>query len=295
MGELREFTGRRGLREIERVGSGLEFTVFRALTPAGDPVVLRTPNGDRYQSNANDPLVDTRALLTWEHRITGWLTERGVPVARPLELALADNGPDVLVSAYVPDDGGPVDPGRLGALLAALHRLDATGLTPVAAGGGPASAVVVGRLVRRWATAATLADLPAPPPPNTLAGLLTGRPTGSLLHLDVRRPNLRCAGGAVSALLDWSNALVGDPLLELGRLVEFAWLPDNGLDLSALRDGYRAAGGHWPEDEPALLVHQLDAAVMLVLVFVSESPDPTAGRHAVDRLTQLHGELVSRT
>jgi hypothetical protein len=44
-----------------------------------------------------------------------------------------------------------------------------------------------------------------------------------------------------------------------------------------------------------MLVHQLDAAVMLVLVFLSESPDPARSRLAVDRVRELHAVLMSRT
>jgi hypothetical protein len=42
----------------------------------------------------------------------------------------------------------------------------------------------------------------------------------------VRAANLRCVEGSVRVLLDRSNALVGDPVLELARLAEFARLPD---------------------------------------------------------------------
>jgi aminoglycoside phosphotransferase (APT) family kinase protein len=38
----------------------------------------------------------------------------------------------------------------------------------------------------------------------------------------VRAANLRCVEGSVRVVLDWSNALVGDPALELARLAEWA-------------------------------------------------------------------------
>jgi aminoglycoside phosphotransferase (APT) family kinase protein len=248
---LHEFARSRDLRVVEQIGAGLEFTVFRALTAAGDQLVLRLPHGDRYQSNANDPDIDTRALLTWEHDVTGWLAARGIPVAVPLELAHTpgDALPDVLVSSHVPDDGDAVDGVQLGGLLAALHRLRPTTPRPPAARGRPAAEVVRNRLRRRWATAAALSpDVPQPAPDPMLT--IADRPPGSLLHLDVRRPNLRCRDGAVLALLDWSNALIGDTLLELGRVTEFARLPDNGLDLDAIRRGYRRAATGRPATGP---------------------------------------------
>ncbi|QFZ19792.1 hypothetical protein EKG83_22265 [Saccharothrix syringae] len=280
----------RGLTGLRRIGSGLEFTVHQARTAAGEPVVLRVSSGGRFQSNANDPLVDTRALLTWERQVTARLAAEGLPVAEPLELVPGTgSAPDVLISRYVPDDGSRPDPVALGGLLARLHRVPVDGLRP------PADGAVPARLVRRWRAAAEVAELPAPPPQDLLAALLADRTANSLLHLDVRRPNLRCADGAVTALLDWSNALVGDPVLELGRFEEFARLPDNGLDAAGTRAGYEAAGGHWPADDPALLVHRLDAAVMLAVVFLLEAPDRARAREAVRRLHEVHAELVART
>jgi aminoglycoside phosphotransferase (APT) family kinase protein len=59
------------------------------------------------------------------------------------------------------------------------------------------------------------------------------------VYLDVRASNLRCTGGAVRGLLDWSNALVGDPAMELGRLAEYALPPQNGLDYDAVPASYQ--------------------------------------------------------
>jgi hypothetical protein len=288
--EVLKSVGRWGLRDLEPLAAGLEFSTFRAVGPGGDPVVVRVPLGGRYQSNANDPHVDTRALLVWEDRVTRYLAGNGIPVAGPVRLVLGE--PDALISRYVPDDGGDADPVGLGALLARLHRLPPPPDAPVAAGGLPLPRLLPNRIGRRWHELALLVpDLPPRPSPARLAALLAGRPGGSLLHMDVRAANLRTVGGTVLALLDWSNALVGDPALELARLTEFARLPDNGLDVTGVLAGYGPA----PDpDDPAFLVYRLDAAVMLAVVFVSETPDPVRGPQAVERLVSVHQQLRSR-
>jgi aminoglycoside phosphotransferase (APT) family kinase protein len=109
------------------------------------------------------------------------------------------------------------------------------------------------------------------------------------LHLDVRVANLRCRGRR-AALVDWANALVGDPGLELARVTEFASIPGNGIDLDGVLRGY---GGHAGElaAAPAFALYRLDAALMLALVFRSEAPHPVLGpewtEHAVDRAAAL--------
>lgn len=65
-------------------------------------------------------------------------------------------------------------------------------------------------------------------------------------------------------LLDWSNALIGDPTMELGRLAEYALLPQNGLDYEAALAGYREPV---PVDSAAFWIYRLDATVMLGLLF----------------------------
>ncbi|UVS78791.1 Phosphotransferase enzyme family protein [Actinokineospora sp. UTMC 2448] len=254
------------------VGEGLEFRVFAAVDPDGSRVVLRTPVGGRFQANPNDPHVDTREVLAWEYAVTRHVAAYGVPVARARELVRGES--DVLISDYVPDDGNGVDPVALGVVLKRLH-----GLPPPARTGGD----LAGRIVRRWReVAARVPDLP--PAPEVASVVRTGR---SLVHLDVRAANLRGVGGAPLALLDWSNALVGDPRLELGRLAEFARLPDNGIDFLAVLAGY----GEPEPDDAAYWAYRLDAAVMLALVFLAEAPDAARAAAAVDRMRAIRERL----
>jgi aminoglycoside phosphotransferase (APT) family kinase protein len=284
---VRSFAAERGLTSVRRAGGGVEFEVFAAATPGGPEVVLRTPAGGRFQSSVNDRHVDTRMLLRWEYAVARHLVAFGFPVAAPRELVLGD--PDVLVSDFAADDGGGADQVALGGLLRRLHELPAPPVPPPASGGVPSAQLVPGRITERFAELAGLVPgLPAPPPPWQLAAVLAPEPDGRLLHLDVRAPNLRCSGGQVRALLDWSNALIGDPAMELARLAEYALLPDNGLDATAVMSGYQARR---PADSAAFWIYRLDTAVMLALLFCSELSGSDLGRGAVDRLHEVHAQL----
>jgi aminoglycoside phosphotransferase (APT) family kinase protein len=286
--ELQAAAAAHGYTGLRLVGSGLEFTVHEAVAADGGRVVLRTSSGERFQSNANDPAVDTRALLRWEYAVTRYVAGYGIPVASSRELVLGE--PDLLVNDYIPDDGRGADHHALGVLLRRLHRMPAPPVTPVAAEGLPTHRLLPIRIQRRWGKLANIVDdLPAPPDTARMTALLDGHVGSSLVHLDVRAANLRCVGGAVAGLLDWSNALVADPALELGRLAEFARLPDNGLDLDAVLAGY---GEHVSLDSARLWIYRLDAAVMLALVFCSEAPDQNFGKAALARLHEVRERLL---
>ncbi|WP_406727221.1 aminoglycoside phosphotransferase family protein [Streptomyces sp. GD-15H] len=287
--ELDSLAERWGLSGLEPVGKGLEFSVHRARGRDGETVAVRLAHR-RFDSNANDPHVDTRALLLQEYGIARHLAAHGLPVAEVKELVLADEpgSPDVLLSAYVPDDGSDLDSFALGQLLARLHQVPPPRLTPVASEGVSTARAITARIGRRWAEIGRLVDdWPEPPDPSLVAGQLSGLTEGSLLHLDVRSDNIRRRQGRVVALLDWSNALLGSPSVEFGRLIEYARYPENELDVEAIRSGYAKTATAPPGSDPCLLVCRLDAALMLALVFLSEAPDPSRGPAAADHAREL--------
>lgn len=100
--------------------------------------------------------------------------------------------------------------------------------------------------------------------------------------MDMRPANLLTHRSAIAAVIDWSNALVGDPALELARIEEYGHLS------SGFREGYGEAVN---APRQIHLVYRLDTAIMLAVVFLSEAPNPGAARAQVDRVKELCARL----
>jgi aminoglycoside phosphotransferase (APT) family kinase protein len=115
------------------------------------------------------------------------------------------------------------------------------------------------------------------------------RAARSLLHMDLRAPNLCIRDERIAAIIDVANCVVGDPLLELGRLRRYGLLTDAflrgyGLDISDLN-----------ADELALLdVYELDTAALLTVVAVEEIDDVDLHKLQAARTEYLAAQLARR-
>lgn len=288
-----------GLTDPTLIGEGYDFDVHRAGTADGALVVLRVARR-RISHNAHDPWVDSREQLEQEFVLANYLIGTGFPVARPHRLALDAAGTDVLVSEYVADDGADLDSYQLGRQLVRLHALEPSNvqlvasLRLVAQERLPFEVLVPTRLARWWRELRRLVpELPDMLPDAVLRGALAQRRNvRRLLHLDVRRANLRCVGGRVRAFIDWSNAILGDPAFELARIEEIARLPENGLDPDQVRAGY-GQSAWWGVPDLVRLIYRLDAAVMLALLFTAEEPGSKRGPIAVEHAVRLHASAAA--
>jgi hypothetical protein len=86
--------------------------------------------------------------------------------------------------------------------------------------------------------------------------------------------------GRIVGLVDWANALIADPALEIARVAE-----------SGLRDREFAAGyGINPlagRPLPVAQIYRLYTATMLAVVFLSEAPDRDKANRALGRVQAL--------
>ncbi len=271
---------------ITEVGSGNEFYIFGAELPSGK-VAIKVPK-DRVFSNVNDAHIDSSVLIDQEFALMRHVKAQGITqIPNPIQ-AIQVQGFDALVMSYVESDDSKADEFERGVLLAKIHSLTLPDLHLSAQEDMELPELIAKRLHRRWHELTSLtADLPELPAKDRLrAALEPTRQTKQLLHMDFRQANFCTQNGKIVALLDWSNALIGHPSLELARA---AVTHETGPEF--LR-GYESVR---PLPEVPVLVEaifRLDTATMLALVFLSEEPDPVLAASYVQQVHDVHKMLV---
>ena len=252
------------------------------VTQAGVQVgVLRSPRYETLETSYDGP-VDFGDIIEREVTALGLMSAGGLPVPRVLGWQRGESGaPSWVLLTYVAHDDDPDVPLRqLGELTRRLHdiRPRLPGLEPA----GDWAAFMCGRLFARLAAARAYCD---PRFDDDLragvAGLLRSRHghASSLLHMDLRAANLCVRDGRIAAIIDVANCMVGDPLLELGRIRGYGLLDDQFLG------GYGLDAHAFGPDELTLLdIYELDTAALLTVVAVEETDDAA-----------LHAEQAART
>ncbi len=274
-----------GSAALSIAGAGLNFLVCRAETARFGALALRTPWVPTLV-NDTDGVLDARRLLRQEAALTDYVRAGGIPAPAIHALHLGDDGVDFLASDFVVGDGSPPDARAFGALLRAIHALPPPDFPLIEGGDTPPHERIAARLSERAAALARLTGAAFPLPDRAaLAALLAPRAgVRSLLHMDARPANLFTRRGAIVAIVDWGNALVGDPALELARIAEGGNLDDDVLA------GY--GGNPLGALPPAIeCLYRLDTTVMLALVFLAEAPDPDAAAAMLARCRVLLAAL----
>lgn len=261
----------RGADELELTGEGTEFLFYSSLRGT-QREGYRIPR-KRVYNTSNNPQISASNLQLKELNCSLWAQQHGLPSARAIDLVDQDGFP-VLITEVIWDDGSPVDAHALGSLLASLHELPPPAFDVKDSQAGAIYTSVAQRIADRYARLAHEHSMPDLPSTCVLRSVLEEcLHRRSLLHLDIRRQNVRVQAGTPQALFDWSNSLCAAPEMELARIQEYSAIAENGLDNESLRAGYTANGGRFDDTSAAWNVLRLDAAVMLAGVFNSVVPN----------------------
>jgi aminoglycoside phosphotransferase (APT) family kinase protein len=286
---LRQLRAGIGATEVTYWRHGADFAAYRVRAPAGR-VVARIPLLERIDSSY-DGDVDYAAVIGRE--------VAAYRVARPLGLTPRVLAVDVsrtagpyswMVLSEAPgEDLAELDGDQAAALGRFARRLH--GLRPGAAeaaqleadGGRPHT-----RALRRLATVERHASLPGTPASRraALGWALDRLPADRvLLHMDLRPSNLRGAPGRLDSVLDWSNARLGHPWEEIGRMDAFGLLSADFLS------GYGAARADFTD--PAVTALAFDTHALLAAVAVEELDDGPLHTSSVAGATRCLEALLS--
>ena len=267
--------------DLRLEATGMEFVVCRGDSPKLGPLAFRVP-WDSHFSNDNDESVDARDLLRQEAALASHVSAFGVATPPVRHLHIGNDGFDFLVYEFVVHDGSAPDPGEFGQLLREIHDCPVPDVKPVMQGAREIGDLIAERLLRRSRVIEEIAgmDLILPDPGCVRAVLARSTARPSLLHMDARPENLLTWRGNIRAVIDWSNALIGSPALDLARIEEYGQLTPEFLH------GYGTnEAAEVPPSER--LLYRLDTAVMLAVVFLSEAPNPTRAKSQIERAVSL--------
>jgi aminoglycoside phosphotransferase (APT) family kinase protein len=268
--------------DLSLAGAGLESAVFRAETRELGAIAVRVP-WQRWISNDNDPALDARALLEKEALLARHMAGNGVPAPRVIAIHQGDDDFDYLVSELIDNDRSPPSSRAFGGLMRQIHETPIITEPFVRQPAIPLGEVIADRLVQRAAVVERLAAVRLPLPSHReLRERLSQHPRPSaILHMDARHDNLLTSLGEIRAIIDWSNALIGDPALELARIAEYG-----NID-AAFSEGYAERRPYAAPPPELDRLYRLDTAVMLAVVFLSEAPDPRRAPQQVGRVQEL--------
>jgi aminoglycoside phosphotransferase (APT) family kinase protein len=241
--------------------------------------------------------VDFADVLEREVEVVKLLAAAGVAVPEVLRWHRGDppEDPSWMLSRFIAHDAFddvPLSAHRaLGRLARRIHDIEPTGdARALLAPAGSWSEWVVRRIARRVDAARRYVDLPEQALVLDALRRAVGdrdRHARSLLHLDLRGPNLAVEGDDVVAVFDFANAIVGDPFLELARV------DGCGLLTGAFLEGYGLRRDELEAHRALLLAYGLDLQALLVVVSREEFDDPmlheSARIRTVDALTALVG------
>jgi aminoglycoside phosphotransferase (APT) family kinase protein len=273
-----------GVTGLRYLGEGMDAKVYHAYSPELGLVAIKIPHA-RWVSSGNEPRLDTRMLLRQEWQLSGHLRGHGLPAPEVFLLHTDDASVDFIVSEFIESDDSELPDAEFGRLIRAIHDLPVPAMDFVASGSfADADDVLTERIEQRLKKLAAIVGL-TDGIPDIGAVLSADRRDDaprSLLHMDLRPANILVQSGRPAAILDWSNALVGEPALDLARTAEYG-----SLTAAALAAYGNPAVFSMTPRTSREIVYRLDTAVMLSHVFLNGAPDEAKARCYIQRTADL--------
>ncbi len=275
--------------EVEPLNSGIEsLVVLLSGTRSNKKFLLKYVN-QRYTNNDNDPDLDYFELYKQECNISKILTDFDVPSVKIHKIIISPENIPALLMDYIYHDGGPPNGYALGQLAKKIHKIHLSGHLTVAMRGKSLSLALMEIMQRRLMVISehtgqnySINYL------DKLFNLFESLEKDQcLLHMDLRFDNILCRNMTVFAVIDWSNALIGPPLLEIARVFEYDLLTedfcfgyDDPLTISRL-------------DSLEGLACRLYTAIMMAVLFLREIPDPELANIRLVRLRTILNSISS--
>ncbi|QUJ67498.1 aminoglycoside phosphotransferase family protein [Photobacterium sp. GJ3] len=173
--------------------------------------------------DGNDDFVTDIDLYNQEYDILNFLEGKGL--LSPSQPRLVTNlGKLMLEMEYIESDGSTCSIDEKISYLIKLHALPVSGVVASISRGSTATfnEYIINRLMDRASKLYSPSLDPIATIYQELLSCLNSRcEDDSLLHLDFRNENILCKNSRIVGVIDWCNSLVGDPLMDIARLISF--------------------------------------------------------------------------
>ncbi|MBW3494765.1 phosphotransferase family protein [Bacillus sp. FDAARGOS_1420] len=273
------------VQDLKVIGTGVQNIVFCGDSEKG-PLAFRVP-WEREVENINEDLFNSRISLQKETELSKFCYSKGIPVPKIHGLHLSAEL-DFLISDYVSTDHMPISACKIGKLVSELHSIPIDGLQYEQNIREPISKYIAERIVKRIEGFNTITNCGIKlPETKTIEHILsTADHVKSLLHMDIRPANLIGYNGEIKAIVDWDNALIGHPLLELMRIAE-----TNEVNWDEFEEGYKNDSIFNDTPHIVSLFYRLDTAVMLANLFIAHLKIEDKGVFYKERVKALYNEI----
>ncbi|MFD2445292.1 phosphotransferase family protein [Bacillus sp. CGMCC 1.16607] len=271
------------LISIAPFASGVENCVFKAYTEEWKEVVIRVPWQRRYIDEQNE-YVDTRISLEKERKLNQHCYDYGIPVPKIHYTHLSDSI-DFIIEEFVAGNDKDIPFLEMGKLTHQLHHIE---FLPTILDPNHFTYYLSNRIVERMKMVEpVLKQQFYLPEPKEIQSILESYPFQlRLLHMDIRPENLIFHNSKIKAVFDWTNALIGDPVLELMRIKDYGYLNEDFME------GYENGEAELAR-VPDLVkwFYQIDTSAMLTNLFITGLNDFKQGEKAKFRLLSLYERI----
>ncbi|MBS4191614.1 aminoglycoside phosphotransferase family protein [Bacillus sp. FJAT-49705] len=275
------------LEEIKLIGSGVINAVFLIREKNLGELAVRTPW--RAEENMMDKHSSGIISLKKEVQISEHCHNYSLPVPKVHKLHLSSDI-NFLISDFISGDNSPISSFDIGQLTSKIHKVPLGGLSIIDQHQQTLSQIISHRIINRVQTLRELTNSKiALPCLEELQEILdTPQADNCLLHLDVRRPNLIGEKGSIKAIIDWDNAFIGNPIMELMRIAE-----TEELHVEEFLKGYNNMSIIEKTDKVIQFIYRLDTALMLSILFISFVNDVEKREHYLKRVDYLSTEIMN--
>lgn len=276
------------VNRISLIGQGVVNAVYLVEEHSRGIFAIRTPW--RAEENRKDRLESGEISLKKEYQIAKHCNAYGFPVPEMYHLYLGEKI-NFLIYEYIDGIHEYDNTVLIGEKIFDLHQLSVENLSIIDQNNQSLTNIISTRIEARlhYINNFFSTSFLIPSQCEVEKILNTSTNPNVLMHLDVRPPNIFMKHGEIKAIIDWDNAFIGDPIMELMRIFE-----SKELVAEEFMEGYRDSK-LLERTEPIIQwIYRLDTTLMLTILFSTFIKEKEKSTYYMNRTNTLLSEITKR-